>query len=144
MKSICGADCNNCNLNQKCKGCIKTCASPFGGKCLAAEYIKVSSIGEYIKFKEKLISEFNALGVEELPKITQLNELPGFYVNLEYKLPDGSVVKFLNDSDIYLGCQIEISDINKYFGFIACLDFILISTYGIGGSNPELVIYKKR
>ena len=27
---------------------------------------------------------------------------------------------------------------------LACMDFILICTYGEGGSDPELVLYKKR
>jgi hypothetical protein len=53
--------------------------------------------------------------------------------------------KFLDDRTTYLGNQLECEfGGDRCFGVLACMDFILISTYGEGGSDPELVLYKKR
>ena len=41
MSSICGANCNECTMKENCKGCAATYGSPFGGRCIAAEYIRV-------------------------------------------------------------------------------------------------------
>ena len=60
-------------------------------------------------------------------------------MNLEYKLPNGEKVKFLDDRKTYLGNQLECE-----FGVLADMDFILISTYEAQGKDPELIIYKKR
>ena len=45
--------------------------------------------------KEDLIRRFNALQIEGMGKVTDLNPLPGAYVNLEYTLPSGKKVKLL-------------------------------------------------
>lgn len=34
--------------------------------------------------------------------------------------------------------------VESYYGIIADMDFIMVSTYGANGSNPELIVYKKR
>ena len=74
-----------------------------------------------------------------------LNALVGQYVNLEYPLPSGASVKFLNDQTTYLGNQLESEfDSERCFGVLANMDFIMICTYGRDGKNPELVLYKKR
>ena len=80
-----------------------------------------------------------------MPKVESLNALVGSYVNLAYPLPSGAHVKFLNDGITYLGNQLE-SEFggDRCFGVLACMDFILICTYGEGGADPELVLYKKR
>ena len=98
------------------------------------------------EFKAQLISELNALlHIEGLPKVESLNVLPGFFVNLEYRLPNGQLVKFLDDNATYLGSQLE-SEFggNRCFGIVANMDFLLVCTYEENGENPELVIYKKR
>ena len=56
MNSICGAKCSECNFKSECAGCEKTCGRPFGGRCVAAEYIKVGGTDNYSKFKEGLLS----------------------------------------------------------------------------------------
>lgn len=145
MNTYCGAMCDSCSFSGKCKGCVSTCGSPFGGRCPAAEYIKVGGMAAYEEFKEKLKTEINALlAVEGLPAAEKLFELVGEYVNLEYLLPNGEKVKFLDDKNIYLGTQIEIPDTDICCGVAADTTFILISTYGKGGSNPEIVLYKRR
>ena len=47
MSSLCNANCNDCNFKENCCGCTKTNGSPFGGRCIAAEYIKVGGIQKY-------------------------------------------------------------------------------------------------
>ncbi len=97
------------------------------------------------EFKKALIEEINALNIEGMPKLTKLNALVGSYINLEYRLPNGKIVKFLDDNATYLGNQLECEfGGNRCFGIAANMDFILISTYEENGKNPELIIYKKR
>ena len=62
---------------------------------------------------------------------------------MEYTLPNGEKVKFLDDKQTYLGSQLE-SDFGRCFGIVANMDFLLVCTYEENGENPELVIYKKR
>ena len=108
-------------------------------------YEKLGDGGEFEAFKKQLLDEINALHVEGLPKVEKLNALVGSYVNLEYRLPGGQMVKFLDDETTYLGNQLE-SEFggDRCFGVLAGMDFILICTYAAGGTDPELVLYKKR
>ena len=108
-------------------------------------YEELSDNGQFDKFKNQLIDEINALGIEGMPKIEKLNALVGSYVNLAYPLPSGLSVKFLDDGTTYLGNQLE-SEFggDRCFGVLANMDFILICTYEAEGKNPELVLYKKR
>ena len=108
-------------------------------------YAELSDNGQFEAFKQQLIEEINALGIEGMPKLEKLNALVGSYVNLEYRLPSGLSVKFLNDQTTYLGNQLE-SEFGgeRCFGVLANMDFILICTYGADGADPELVLYKKR
>ena len=97
------------------------------------------------EFKQQLIAEFNALHIEGMPEVKELNVLVGGYVNLEYSLPNGKTVKFLDDGATYLGNQLECEfGGNRCFGIIANMEFLLVCTYEENGENPELVIYKKR
>ena len=92
-----------------------------------------------------MLEEINGLHIEGLPKIERLNALVGKYVNLEYRLPSGVRVKFLDDQTTYLGSQIESEyGGDRCFGILASMDFIMICTYEKDGANPELVLYKKR
>ena len=124
---------------------METCGSPFGGRCVAAEYIKANGVEAYKDFKKKLMDEINAVLEEEgIPTTEKLFELVGHFVNLEYKLPGGKKVKFLNDKNIYLGTQIEIADADVRYGVVADTTFILICSYKSDGSDPEVVFFKKR
>lgn len=108
-------------------------------------YEELSDNGQFDQFKKQLIDEINDLHVEGMPKLESLNALVGSYVNLEYPLPSGMRVKFLNDGTTYLGNQLESGlGGGRCFGVLANMDFILICTYGCGGADPELVLYKKR
>lgn len=109
------------------------------------EYKYLGGAEKFEEFKSKLIDEINALGVEGMPRLDKLNALVGGYINLEYRLPNGKIVKFLDDNATYLGNQLECEfGGDRYFGIAANMDFILICSYEENGENPELVIYKKR
>ena len=108
-------------------------------------YEELSDNGQFEEFKKSLIDEINALHIEGMPKVEKLNALVGKYVNLEYRLPNGMNVKFLDDNTTYLGNQLEPEfDGERCFGVLANMEFILICTYGEEGADPELVLYKKR
>ena len=73
MKSLCGADCANCQWNSTCPGCSDE-------KCFIARYIKKDGKEAYEEFKQTLIGEINALGIPGMPKITELYALVGNFV----------------------------------------------------------------
>ncbi len=108
-------------------------------------YDELSDNGQFEEFKRQLIREINDLHIEGMPKVEKLNALVGKYVNLEYVLPNGEKVKFLDDRKTYLGNQLE-SEFGgeRCFGVLADMDFIMICTYEDQGTNPELLLYKKR
>ena len=109
------------------------------------QYTNLAGAEKFAEFKQQLIDEINALQVEGMPKVEKLNALVGGYVNLEYRLPNGNLVKFLDDGATYLGTQLECEfGGNRCFGIAANMDFILVCTYEENGGNPELVAYKKR
>ena len=107
---------------------------------------QVLDIGEAADaYKQQLISEFNDLHINGMPKVEKLNALVGGYINLEYRLPNGQTVKFLDDNATYLGNQLECEfGGDRCFGIAANMDFLLVCTYEENGENPELVVYKKR
>ena len=108
-------------------------------------YNELSDNGQFDEFKKQLIREINDLHIDGLPRVDKLNALVGKYVNLEYTLPNGKRVKFLDDQKTYLGNQLE-SEFggDRRFGIVANMDFILVCTYEGNGDDPELLIYKKR
>ena len=110
------------------------------------QYINVGGKERFVEFKNKIINEFNTLlCIEGLPKVTDLNVLPGYFVNLEYRLPNGQMIKFLDDNATYLGSQLECEfGGDRCFGIVANMEFLLVCTYEKDGANPELVVYKKR
>lgn len=108
-------------------------------------YKNLAGAEKFEEFKQKLINEINELNIEGMPKVEKLNALVGGYINLEYRLPNGKIVKFLDDNATYLGNQLDCEFAgDRCFGIACNMDFILISTYEENGENPELVIYKKR
>jgi len=108
-------------------------------------YKNLDGAEKFEEFKRQLIDEINALHIEGMPKLEKLNALVGGYINMEYMLPNGKLVKFLDDGATYLGNQLECEfDGNSCFGIAANMDFILICIYEKDGENPELLIYKKR
>lgn len=150
MSSICGASCNECKYgkNNNCKGWSNTKGCPFNKQCFVAKYILTGGNENYRLFKKQLITEINDLNVVGMPEITDLNPLNGAFVNLEYTLPNGKIIDFLDNEEIYLGnqvkCEFNDGEIIRCFGIVANMNFILVCEYGPNGDNPEIVIYKKR
>lgn len=150
MESICGVNCDDCNYlkSNKCKGCKNTNGCPFGKKCFIAKYIEIGGKEYLDSFKNQLIDEINSINIDGMEKISELYPLNGSFVNLEFYLPNGKKVKYLNDDEIYYGTQIECiyndDNIKKCFGIVANMNFILICEYEEDGKNPELLLYKKR
>ena len=108
-------------------------------------YAEIGGKEKFEEFKKQLIAEFNALDVEGLPEVESLNVLSGSFINLEYTLPNGKIVKFLDDNATYLGNQLPcLFGGTRCFGIAANMEFLLVCTYEENGNNPELVIYKKR
>lgn len=148
----CGMNLEECNISKETNGDFneeycKWCYSN-GNFTLDfwKQYIKIGGIEKFEEFKNQIINEFNSiLGIEGLPKIENLNVLSGSFINLEYILPNGNVVKFLDDKASYLGSELECEfGGDRCFGIAANMDFLLICTYEKDGKNPELVMYKKR
>ena len=136
--AYCGTDCcRDCSRLSECGGCDNCGGHPFGGNCVAADN------KDFIGLKLILVKEINALGMEGL-NVSDLNLLNGGYVNLEYPLGNGTTVKFLNDNDVYFGNQIERDGSERCYGVVANEKFILVCEYGCNGTDPELVLYKRR
>ena len=142
---------------------IEVCVEHMAGETISAEqarvylkdllprldywkrYKNLDGAERFEEFKQKLIDEINALHIEGMPKLDKLNALVGGYINMEYRLPNGKIVKFLDDGATYLGNQLECEfDNSVCFGIAANMDFILICSYSKDGENPELLVYKKR
>jgi hypothetical protein len=144
MKTICGLDCcGDCDKEKECGGCQKTDGHPFGGHCVAAEIIRKSGMQAYEDSKKKAVEDFNSLGIESL-HITDLNLVLGAYINMEYKLPNGKAVKLLKDKNVYWGNQVQIPDSGTFYGIGADENYLIVSSFELDGSAPELLLYKKR
>ena len=142
---ICGANCAACQNWETCPGCAATGGSPFGGRCVAAPYIKAGGMEQYRAFRAERLEEIKALlRARDLPKAEAQCGLPGAWVNLAYPLPSGETVRLLDDKNIYLGCQIEFGDLGVCYGVVADTGFILLCSYSVNGSEPELILYQKR
>lgn len=108
-------------------------------------YEQLSDDGQLKQLKLQLIDEINNLPIPGMPRVEKLNALVGKYVNLEYPLPNGEKIKFLNDEKTYLGNQLEDGAAkDRCFGILADRTFLLVCTYGKNGEDPELILYKKR
>ncbi len=88
------------------------------------QYIDIGGKEMFEEFKKQIINEMNTLlCIEGLPKVEDLNVLPGSFVNLEYRLPNGKYVKFLDDNATYLGSQLECEfGGDRCFGIAANMD----------------------
>lgn len=141
--SICGISCTACELSKTCKGCAETNGKPFGGDCVVASCYRQKGEEVFCKFKAKLIDAFNALGIEDMEKVTDLNALRGSFVNLEYTLPGGQAVKFWDNDKIILGNQLHKKDSDRCYGIAADEKYLLVCEYGCEGSDAEIVVYKR-
>ena len=108
-------------------------------------YEQIGGEDAFAAFKVQLIAELNALQIEGMPPVEELHALPGSFVNVAYRLPNGHQVPFLDDEATYLGNQLPcLFDENRCFGIVANMEFLLVCSYEENGVNPELLVYKKR
>lgn len=147
----CGMPLDDCNISREtdgefnedyCKWCYADGEYTLD---VWKRYVDIGGKEKLEEFKEKLINELNELlDIEGLPKVKNLNVLAGEFINMEYTLPNGNIVKFLDDNKTYLGSQLESENGERCFGIAANMDFLMICSYEENGENPELLIYKKR
>lgn len=148
----CGMLMDDCNISHEKNGELNEAYCKWcyvDGEYSLDYFEKYRELGgkeKFDEFKQQLLSEINTLlQLEGLPKVANLNVLSGSFVNLEYRLPNGQMVKFLDDHSTYLGSQLECEfGGERCFGIVANMDFLLVCTYEENGENPELVVYKKR
>lgn len=93
--------------------------------------------------KEQLIKEFNKLGIEGMPEVKELHEGKGNFVNLNFPLPCGKTVKFWDDEKTYYINQLEKKDSDRCYGLTADEKYLLVCEYGNGGSDAEIVVFKR-
>lgn len=121
MKTICGADCSNCGMQESCAGCVETNGRPLGGECVAAVCYKSGGEKCFLACKQQIIEEF-----------------------LPYTLSNGQTIKLLDDRKIYLGYQVEKKDSGRCYGLVADREYLLVCEYGCNGEDPEIILLKKR
>ena len=94
--------------------------------------------------KQQLIKEINALDIKDMPKVDNLFVLQGSFINQEYHL-NGNSIHLLDNDATYWGTQVEKPNADgRCFG-VACTEkYILVSEYGKDGSDPEIVLLKRR
>ncbi len=150
MKTKCGLDCSECG-SKECGGCTETNGRPFGGSCMLAlccDEKGCENCGRAFeapcRLKEELIAEFNALGIEDMEEITDLYALNGAFVNLAYTLPGGQEIRFWDDRRVYLGNQVHKKGSDRCYGLTADESYLLVCEYGEGGSDAEIVVYRRR
>ncbi|MBQ8196181.1 MAG: DUF3795 domain-containing protein [Oscillospiraceae bacterium] len=147
--NFCGIDCKECELNTTCKGCKATGGHPYGGSCIAAECCR--SFGREscngcteCKAREQLICEINALGIEDMDEVTELNLLLGSYINSEYSLPGGQNVKLWDDNSVYFGNMLPKRGTERCYGIAADEKYLLVTEFGMNGADAEIVLLKRR
>lgn len=146
--SVCGLNCSECSQKDSCNGC-----ETIGEKCVIAACCKNSGKERCSGFfspdgkcgmKKQLIDEFNGLGIEDMEEVTSLNALSGYFINLEYKLPNGQDVKFWQDDRVYLGNQMCKKGSDRCYGLAADEKYLMVCEYGMNGSGAEIVVFKRR
>ena len=102
-----------------------------------ARYEQIGGEDAFAAFKAQLMDEINALQIDGMPPVEHLNALPGEFVNIAYRLPNGHCVPFLEDSATYLGNQLPcLFDDSRCFGIVTNMEFLLVCTYGENGADP--------
>ena len=92
--------------------------------------------------KNELIKIFNGLGIADMEEVSELHELNGSYINLKYTLPSGQI-RLWDDNKTYYGAELCKKDSDRCYGLTADEKYILVCEYGNGGSDAEIVIFKR-
>ena len=141
--SICKKyNCEECPSFKDCGECENCNAMPFGAKeqCICARLIADKGFRGFQDTFQHVINSINALSIHGL-HVEDMNILPGSYLNLEYPLPNGETVKFLNDNRTYFANQIE-TDGDRRYGVVSDGSFLLVASYEPEGKHPKLLLYQ--
>lgn len=93
--------------------------------------------------KEKLIKAFNDLGIADMEKVMRLYKLKGDFINLECTLPNGQTAKLLEDDKFYYGAELCKKNSSRCYGLAADDHQLVVYEYGEGGTQAELVVWKR-
>ena len=93
--------------------------------------------------KDERIRKFNELDIPDMEEVTQLHELRGDFINLQYKLPSGRTIKIWDDDKPYYGAQLCKKDGKRCYGLVADDRYLPVCEYGDGGSDAEIVILER-
>ncbi len=93
--------------------------------------------------KQQLIKEFNKLGILDMEEVTELHEGKGEFVNLDFPLPCGKIVNLWDNEKTYYINQFEKKNSERCYGLTADEKYLLVCEYGEGGSDPEIVVFKR-
>ena len=52
--------------------------------------------------------------------------------------------KLLEDNKVYMGNQIQIPGTSRCYGIVADEEYLLVCEYGCDGTDPQIVVYKRR
>ena len=92
---------------------------------------------------QKLIEEFNKLGIEDMPKLTKLYGHKGEFVNMVSKLPNGKSAKILDDSKMYYVAELPKLNSRRCYGLVTDKKQLVVFEYGENGQDSEVIIWKK-
>lgn len=92
---------------------------------------------------QKLIDEFNKLGIEDMPRLTKLYGHKGDFVNNECKLPNGEISKILDDSKMYYIAELPKQNSDRCYGLVTDKKQLVVFEYSESGKDTELVIWKR-
>lgn len=92
---------------------------------------------------QKLIDEFNKLGIEGMPKLTKLYGHKGEFVNNVSKLPNGKSAKILDDSKMYYIAELPKLNSQRCYGLVTDKKQLVVFEYGENGKDSEVIIWKK-
>ena len=136
VRNMAGAECSDEQVREYLREMLPKLDYWKTGKNLAGAE-------RFAEYKQRLIDELNALGIDGMPRVEELNALVGSYVNLEYRLPSGMGVRFLDDGATYLGSELQ-GERGRCFGVVGNAEFLLVCSYGENAADPELLVYKTR
>ncbi len=92
---------------------------------------------------QKLIEEFNKLGIEDMPQVTKLYGHKGEFVNVESLMPNGKKAKILDDSKMYYTAELPKLNSERCYGLVTDKKQLVVFEYGKNGADSELIIWKK-
>ncbi len=104
---------------------------------------RIEQCRAWITLKRQLINEFNSLQIADMDKVTDLYQGKGSFVNIQYTLSSGQIVKLLDDEKTYYIHQLCKKNSDRCYGLVGDDKYLLVCEYGENGTNAEILIYKR-